>query len=311
LREMGAAVDAQVGSAGFRIDLAVRHPQKPERYMLAIECDGAAYHAALWARERDRLRQEILENMGWTFHRIWSTDWYYRRGDELKRLRAALEDAAKEKPKRPPAPKVEAPPSEPAPEPPQPAPAPAAAPSVAPYRCAEFAAPRGVEPHEVAPADMGRIVARIVEEEGPVHHEEVARRVAALFGKERAGARILDAAKKALYFAATGSQTLRNKGDFWFTRAQEEEPPVRDRSQAPASAQKAAMLPPIEIHAAMRTLLRDNGEIERDDLVTGAARTFGFQRAGAELRATLSAAIDDLAKARRIEERDGKVRWIA
>ena len=63
---------SQVGSAGFKIDLAVRHPNHPGRYVLAVECDGATYHRGLWARERDRLRQEILENMGWRFHRIWS-----------------------------------------------------------------------------------------------------------------------------------------------------------------------------------------------------------------------------------------------
>ena len=49
--------------------------------MLAVECDGATYHRGLWARERDRKRQEVLENMGWKFHRIWSTDWFYKRGN--------------------------------------------------------------------------------------------------------------------------------------------------------------------------------------------------------------------------------------
>jgi very-short-patch-repair endonuclease len=90
---LGYKVDKQVGSAGFKIDLAVRYREKPGRYMLAIECDGATYHRALWARERDRLRQEVLENMGWRFHRIWSTDWFYRRGEAVKRLEDALEDA--------------------------------------------------------------------------------------------------------------------------------------------------------------------------------------------------------------------------
>jgi very-short-patch-repair endonuclease len=86
-------VDKQVGSAGFKIDLAVRHPDQPGRYMLAVECDGATYHSALWARERDRLRQEVLKNMGWRFHRIWSTDWFYRRGAAIQKLKSALEDA--------------------------------------------------------------------------------------------------------------------------------------------------------------------------------------------------------------------------
>ncbi|MCK9398209.1 MAG: AAA domain-containing protein, partial [Methylobacter sp.] len=93
IARMGYSVDHQVGSAGFLIDLGIRHPDRPGTYILAVECDGATYHSALWARERDRLRQDVLENLGWRFHRIWSTDWFYRRAQELDLLRNALTDA--------------------------------------------------------------------------------------------------------------------------------------------------------------------------------------------------------------------------
>jgi hypothetical protein len=93
IRSFGYIADPQVGSAGFRLDLGIRHPQDPGRYILALECDGAAYHGALWARERDRLRQEILEGLGWQFHRIWSTDWFYRRSAEIERLKHALNES--------------------------------------------------------------------------------------------------------------------------------------------------------------------------------------------------------------------------
>ncbi|HET6376701.1 MAG TPA: AAA domain-containing protein [Methylocella sp.] len=102
VRSFGCEVDSQVGSAGFKIDLAVRDPAKAGRYILAIECDGASYHSALWARERDRLRQQVLEGLGWRFYRIWSTDWFYRRAEELEKLRLVLE-AAREEGKGPPA----------------------------------------------------------------------------------------------------------------------------------------------------------------------------------------------------------------
>jgi len=72
----GLAVVAQVGVAGFFIDLAVRSCVNSDRYLLGIECDGASYHSAKSARDRDRLRQEILERLGWKLYRIWSTDWY-------------------------------------------------------------------------------------------------------------------------------------------------------------------------------------------------------------------------------------------
>jgi very-short-patch-repair endonuclease len=94
LRQLNYAFDFQVGSAGFRIDLAIKHPARTGEYILAVECDGATYHSARWARERDRLRQEVLENQGWRFHRIWSTDWF-RNPDRAKaKLAEAIELAA-------------------------------------------------------------------------------------------------------------------------------------------------------------------------------------------------------------------------
>ncbi len=85
--------DFQVGSAGYRIDLAVKHPQRAGEYILAIECDGATYHSARWARERDRLRQKVLEDQGWNFHRVWSTDWFHNPNGAKARLAEAIEMA--------------------------------------------------------------------------------------------------------------------------------------------------------------------------------------------------------------------------
>lgn len=75
LEAHGYKIDPQVGFSGFRIDLGVRHPDFPTRYILGIECDGATYHSHRTARDRDRLRQEVLTQLGWQIHRIWSTDW--------------------------------------------------------------------------------------------------------------------------------------------------------------------------------------------------------------------------------------------
>ncbi len=89
----GYKVNKQIGCAKYRIDLAVVHPKEPGRYVIGIECDGAMYHSSRVARERDRLRQQILENLGWKLHRIWSTDWYRSREDTRKRLLRAIETA--------------------------------------------------------------------------------------------------------------------------------------------------------------------------------------------------------------------------
>lgn len=96
LRNHGFSVDTQVGCSGFRIDLGLKMRNSSD-YVLAIECDGATYHSSKNARDRDRLRQTILENMGWKFYRIWSTEWFKNRIVEQEKLLAAANEAIKMK----------------------------------------------------------------------------------------------------------------------------------------------------------------------------------------------------------------------
>ena len=97
LTDEGYTVEKQVGCAGYKIDLAVVDKDDANRYVLAIECDGATYHSSSLARDRDRLRQEVLEGLGWKFHRIWSTDWYHVNKTAKQRLLDAVEEAMKNK----------------------------------------------------------------------------------------------------------------------------------------------------------------------------------------------------------------------
>jgi very-short-patch-repair endonuclease len=85
LQERGFGVVPQVGVAGYFIDLAVKHPKR-SGYLLGIECDGASYHSSRSARDRDRLRQQVLERLQWNIYRIWSTDWFQSPDEELRRL---------------------------------------------------------------------------------------------------------------------------------------------------------------------------------------------------------------------------------
>jgi len=93
VESLGYEVHPQVGVAGFFVDLGVLDPAKRGRYLLGIECDGAAYHSSRSARDRDRLRQAVLEDHGWIIHRIWSTDWFQRPGEQLRKVAAAVEQA--------------------------------------------------------------------------------------------------------------------------------------------------------------------------------------------------------------------------
>ena len=92
LEAKGFQCIAQLGFAGFRLDVVVKDPQQPDRYLLAVECDGATYHSSRSARERDRLRQDILEGLGWEVLRIWSTDWYRDPAQEIDRIVARLRE---------------------------------------------------------------------------------------------------------------------------------------------------------------------------------------------------------------------------
>lgn len=298
ISDFGFEVESQVGSAGFRIDLGVRHRNHPGRYILAVECDGASYHGALWARERDRLRQEILERLGWRFHRVWSTDWFYRREQEVHRLRTVLNEALTisqnsltisgtndhahhqsatetdetDEPIGPPHEKL-----------------PEIRLQVRPYRRATVTVPTQMEPHEAPIHQLAELVVKIVTAEGPIHRNEIARRVAAAYGKNRTGKRIASATDRALR-AASGH--IRHDGEFWFTAAQNEDSPVRDRSTEAGTLARAEFLPPMEIRAAARMIVEQSGRMEMDEMVRATAQLLGFKRVGSDLQQTIRNALE-------------------
>lgn len=286
--DLGYLADPQVGTAGFRIDIGVRHPDRPGQYLVAVECDGAAYHSALWARERDRLRQDILEGLGWEFHRIWSTDWFHNRDREIERLREAL-SSAKElsvhgvsvrgaNGDSVPTDATEVPMSKDvtidithlamiAP----------------PYQRAEITLHSRVEPHEAPVGQLADLIEKIVQIEGPIHTDELARRVSTAFGKSRTGGRIVQATGKATQHAMRIGKNIKTSGQFVMTAEQIETPPVRDRSQENTGVLKAIYLPPTEIRAAADSIQQESGELEREEMIRAVARLLGFQRVGPDL----------------------------
>ena len=101
LAELGITVVPQYGVGGYRVDFAAAHPDDPSRMILAIEADGAGYRDSGSVRDRDRLRKEHLERLGWHVHRLWSTAWFTDPGGELARLRAAFDSAVSATPPPP------------------------------------------------------------------------------------------------------------------------------------------------------------------------------------------------------------------
>lgn len=299
IRSLGYKADFQVGSAGFRIDIGVRHPDRPGQYIVAVECDGAAYHSALWARERDRLRQEILEKLGWRFHRIWSTDWFHRCEQEKKRLREMLENICaltldgivvpgtnaklqgkenknikeeeEEGVERIVIDHVRV--------------------SMPLYSRANVRASTSCEPHEAPLSQLVKLVEKIVRAEGPLHENELARRVSSAFGKERTGRRIMEAVEAATKTTLEQNQDILNRGEFLLTAEQETNPPVRDRHEEEGSLLKAEHLPPMEICAARSIVVRENGEMSEEDTIRSIARLLGFKQVGKNLRERIATAL--------------------
>ena len=92
---MGYEVVPEVGCSGYRIDIGVVDPVNAGSFLLGVECDGATYKSSSSARDRDRLREQVLRQLGWRIHRIWSPAWVARRDSEIRRLKETLEQAQK------------------------------------------------------------------------------------------------------------------------------------------------------------------------------------------------------------------------
>ncbi len=90
LQRKGWQVHAQIGASQFRVDLGVVHPDFAGRYLAGVECDGATYHRSATARDRDKLREQVLRGLGWEILRLWSTDWWVNPGGTLERIHTRL-----------------------------------------------------------------------------------------------------------------------------------------------------------------------------------------------------------------------------
>jgi very-short-patch-repair endonuclease len=274
LQKMGYDVSAQVGSGEFRIDLAVADPRGKGRFLLGIECDGARYHSAQWARDRDRLREAVLRGLGWTIHRIWSTDWFRNREEALRRCVAAIEESKK----------VRAGPPDTSREPalrrakdaPPPGPPPPPA-----YDSAKLRAKLG-DAHlaEIDPASLASFIAEIVDREGPLHKEELRRRIFESID-QRAGAKKQAAIDEALALAASRG-TIRARGDFLWPREERAVVP-RDRSSLPDVSREIGYVCDEECRATLRRVVEEACGCGAEEAEVQAVKVLGIKRNDAAL----------------------------
>ncbi len=304
LRALDHTVESQIGASGFRIDLAVADPDHPGRFLIGIECDGAQYHSSRSARDRDRLRQQVLESHGWIIHRIWSADWYLRPKEELKKLGDAIAAAKsewairdQEKADTDAAESV-APPVEAAPA----APIPVAEKPLL-YIEADFQVNSRADPQSLSVRELADVVTSIVAIEGPVHEDEIIARVRYLWDLPRTGPRLKAAVAAALRFAATEGAVTETD---CFYSLPDQAVRIRDRSEVTSSGlRKPDMLPAAEIETALLKVVDDNYGATRADLAPAAARLLGFATTSAALKARLDDSVARLEAEGRLVEKNG------
>ena len=310
LTGLGYEVHRQVGTAGFVIDLAVVDPDRPGRYVLGIECDGATYHSSRSARDRDRLREAVLRDRGWRIHRIWSTDWFQRPEEQLRKVVEAIQKA-----------KLEADVDEEGElEAEDQVPVETdierdetvdalngeTATWTVPYVEADFEVPNGTAIHETPLAELVRIVTRVVEIEGPIHRDEIARRITSLWGLQRTGGRIVETIGKAINLGLQAGTLKVHTG--FISLAGQGHVSVRDRSVvASASLKKPEMIPPAEIRQAILHLVATHVGLGREEATVLVARTLGFKSTSSKLRNVIERTLQGMTQQGMVEVRDEKL----
>lgn len=295
IRSWGYDAVPQVGTAGFRVDIGVKHPSQAGRYALGVECDGWMYHSSKVARDRDRLRQEVLERLGWKIYRIWGTAWYRNRNEQEERLRTAIADAIHAGPQAP-APIRRVGPAELESEQFEPVALDKAPSWTVPYRIAKPTLETRRLPEMHLPEAQWRLrqlIEHVVTVEGPVLDTLVLRRAREAWGVGRAGRRIRDTFDTAVRALARSGAITADRNGF-LARTGGEIQAVRIPGDDPEARRGAEEVPLAEMRLAVTNLIADAKRVRRDELTFEVARLFGWNRRGPDIAAALDRAVDGL-----------------
>ena len=298
LQSKGYNVVTQVGCSGFRIDMAVKDPINTSKFAIGIECDGAAYHSSRTARERDRLRQTILEDMGWTIYRIWSADWIKDQTTEEEKLVNAIEKALEtntinscqiEQSVIPPVDIEEI---------------------IEPTESQElgygFDLYKRANPFgEEEAAEIYETIFNVISIEQPIHFDELCRRVAPLFGRQKVTIIVRNDISSIFKHYLKGKISVDKKK---FVRiAGFNDIRVRIPNPEDDYIRPIAYICDEELALAMKVIVTNSYGITPDDLFIVAAREFGFKRTGENITTSLQRVYKAMLKNNEITEVDGKV----
>ena len=284
ITDAGFEIVQQVGSNGFRIDIGVKDPKHPGRFLLAVECDGASYHSSRTARDRDKSRQAILESLGWKFHRIWSTDWFLNRERQAQILIQKIKNEIANEP-------LEI--------------------AVDKEKEGSLISRVSVEIN-ISPTNtykkfekimdpvtelytyfgISDLIMDIVEFEQPINKEIILTRVLEITGNKKAGSRIRDYFEKKLRHLSTAStfseKKIQSKKDIYYTNEELIKPSIggiyRDRSELSRREFSMDLIPFVEIQNAILELVKSSYGITKDEILTEATRMFGFKKSTDEMK---------------------------
>ncbi|QKZ12716.1 DUF3320 domain-containing protein [Spirosoma sp. KUDC1026] len=301
----GWEVHTQVGIAGFFIDLAVVDPERKGRYVIGIECDGVAYHSSPSARERDRLRQSILESKGWIIHRLWGIDFFRRRDQELAKIKAAYDEAlslltdadqvAIVKPEdeqnifhltRKPDEEEENS-------------------FTVPYLTTPRLPVFTEDPYTLNPGQISAMVRKILAVEAPMHIEELTTRMREQWGLSRAGDKFRTLVTRGVEVLSREQLVIR-EGPYVFLKDEPVQVRVRDE-RAPAGARKVVNIPPVEIDLALEHTTRLARLLTREEAAKEVSVLLGYKALSSEFRNIIISRIDQLVERQTLQEQDGKL----
>lgn len=288
----GIKLHRQVGCSGYRIDMAVVDNEKTGKYLLGIECDGACYHSCATARDRDRLRQQILEELGWIIYRIWSTDWYKNPILELDKLlnyiKMAQEGSIKKKLHN----------------------------QINYEIKLNHSSVRSTLSHEnnliiykqtevksmgqpkdfysVSKDKIAAILINVVESEGPIHRDEARRRVIQHWNMNNVKSAIRSIMQDVEESCLIRKRLIK-KGDFFWPLKMTQ---VKIRSRnVEGVTKKIELICPEEIEEAMKLILKQEYSMPYDNLITQTAKLFGFNRTGEDIYSSLGKMLNKLISA--------------
>jgi hypothetical protein len=323
IKKLGYRIVPEVGCSGYKIDIGVVDPVNKGCFLLGVECDGATYQSSSSARDRDRLHEQVLRQLGWRVHRVWAPAWVSRRDSEIRRLKDALEQAHKQQIEKDSQKPITA--------------------LVTDVQKNQFS---GVEkfaiPYSVYPLkatynpyikvpngrstvdsktrnefhfpenreNQTKLLGELIANEGPVHFDYAVERLAATWGIKQATPKISHAVREALNNLIR-EQKVAIKGSFLWPIGLKETPIRIPMQGIPESKRKSQYIAPEEVEAAMKLVAQYALGISDESLIAETAKVFGINRSGDEARTVFSEVLKRLIRERKLVQKDDGVVVVA